>query len=119
MYIINRMINFNDLPCDIKKIIFQKNRDIVLQKKYKEIFKDEVMDELKEVAIADSETIGKNDWENGDGWIDREKYDLWVTQHDELDQCNIGYNIYWGNTMVVYYFSSKRILQIFKERNDW
>tara|TARA_R100001443_G_scaffold17898_1_gene28533 strand:+ start:948 stop:1244 length:297 start_codon:yes stop_codon:yes gene_type:complete len=27
MYIINRMINFNDLPCDIKKIIYAINKN--------------------------------------------------------------------------------------------
>ena len=115
------MINFNDLPCDIKNLIFQKNREVVLQKKYKQIFKDEVMDELKDIAIVDSETIMSHDWENGDGWIDREKYDLWISQHDERNQCSIGYNNFWGNTMIIYYHASKHILEKIKYRftNPW
>tara|TARA_R100001129_G_scaffold184510_1_gene169590 strand:- start:645 stop:995 length:351 start_codon:yes stop_codon:yes gene_type:complete len=111
------MINFNELPNDIKKLIFTQNRNTVLQKKYKEIFSDEVLDELTYLSVTDSQVIQNNlDYEKE---FDEEKYNMWIND----GECTMGFRAFnfQSNFITVNYYrvASKILHQIREQKNLW
>ena len=62
---IKALMDFNNLPCDIKQLIFNHNRNEKVQRKYKELYSECVVDEIgmqfRERRFGPTGTTGKQD----------------------------------------------------------